>query len=183
LGVRTIHGIWHDHYCGNYRNYIIGLQELYNVYPDADWFCWMEYDVLIASSWFKMDLEHDYWMIGCDLRNYPCEFPLLSDILGMPIKESRYLLGCLHFLHRDFVTTLVKMGFFNKMLEATNTFEHGHFPGYERYAFEEEMLPAIAFSLGGSLMELSCWLDGSWRRTQMYPVRFEPDIMAIELSP
>jgi hypothetical protein len=187
--MNKICGLYHNHHCSNYKNYIFGIKSLYEMYPDCDWYCWLEYDVLITSPWFKRDLELAHkkgvWMLGCDLREYPFEFTLLQNILKEgTIKTSRYLLGCCHFIHRDFLDKLYPTGFFDRFAEATKKFEQGYFPNYERYAFEEEVLPTIVHHFDGKIQELSCWNEDNneWRGSSMYPVRFRPEIDPGELS-
>jgi hypothetical protein len=207
-GAKKIEGFYHNFHKSPYRNYALGLKTLYETWPDSDWYCYVEYDVLFVSDYFKKDLRHgDVWCVGCDVRKFKFELPLLEKILNLgPIKNSYYFLGCCHFHHRDFISKLYKMKFFENFLEATSNFMAGYFPDYTRWAFEEELWPTLAVHLGGNLLELACWKGGEhkeyntkfdshmklkgdeeiklWRGDyETYTIRNDPEIRLDELSP
>jgi hypothetical protein len=194
-----------------YRNSILAVKKLYEYWPDSDWFLWTEYDCLFASDAFKADLawaeSRDVWCAGVDLRRFEFQLPYFEVLLDRgSIRHSYYLLGCCLFLSRCFVAKLHQIGFFDRFLEFTSKFANGFFPGYPRWAFEEELWPTTAVQLGGSLYELACWksadrqwhqryeddphvlyADGEhpkWRgRFPVYRVRFMPAIGPGELRP
>lgn len=203
-------GFFHGHHCGPYRNYALGLQKLYALWPDSDWFLYTEYDCLFTSPAFKEDLQRaadlGAWMVGTDLRKYIFTFPLLSQILQHgDIAWSYYLLGCLQFHHRNFLSRLFELNFFNRFLSQTKDFTKGAFPMYHRWAFEEELWPTLAAHLGGKLYELVAWKHENgahqdintidpkmlysgtdhdlWRgRFKLYPVRPKPPITVIDMK-
>jgi len=100
-----------------------------------------------------------------------------------------------------------EIGFIDRLLEQTKTFERGYFPEYSRWAFEEELWPTVAAHLGGALYELVCWQGGGggewqsmdtndpsmfyagaehgqWRgKFKRYPVRNNPPITTMDIKP
>jgi hypothetical protein len=204
-------GFYHAHKRSPYRNYALGLKRLYERWPDSDWYLYTEYDCVFVSDKFKEELksaeERNAWLVGVDLRRFTFEFPELFNIINLPIpKFSYYFLGCCHFHRGSFVRKLAEINFFDKFLEATKDYEKGKFPGYNRWAFEEELWPTLATSLGGNLYELSCWKYGdqsdhqstrtdskvyyagkdhdTWRgKFRKYPIRNAPDIASGEIYP
>lgn len=180
LGTKMIPGLHHGHHKSPYRNYVFSLHNLVKEFPDCDWYAYMEYDVLVVSSGFKNDLKSKAWMMGCDVRTYPFTFPLLDKILDCgKIQHSRYVFGCCHFLHHDFVYRLLDMDFFDRFLKATAKFTDGTFPDYNEYAFEEACFPTIVDHLGGTIKELGCWDEK--RGSRMYPIRFNPEMRPDEV--
>ncbi len=202
-------GLYHNHHRSPYRNYAFGMSLLHSYWPDSDWFLYSEYDCLFASDYFKKDLEkaqnRNAWCVGFDLRRFPFETPLLATLIdGQPTK-AYYFLGCCQFLHRNLITKLSEMDFFKKLLLATESFKKGKFPGYKRYAYEEELWPTLAAHLGGNLYELACWKGGenqehqtvkesdpktlyggaeheAWRgHFKLYPVRNSPEIDKLDV--
>lgn len=175
-GAKKIEGFYHNFHKSPYRNYALGLKTLYETWPDSDWFCYAEYDVLFTSDLFKKDLEQkDIWCAGCDIRRFEFEFPLLEQILNEgSIRHSYYFLGCCHFHHRDFISKLYNLGFFERFMGTTSHFMSGHFPGYRRWAFEEELWSTLAVHLGGNLLELTCWKGGENRE---YQKAFDPHMI------
>jgi len=201
---KIVEGLYHGHDRSPYRNYTFGLKTLYETWPDSDWFCYLEYDCLITSDKFLDDLKNA-WMIGCDLRRFDFKIHLLKKILNInKIKYSYYFLGCCQFFYRDFVEAMIEGKFLDAILLATDGCTKGKFPGYIRHAFEEELWATAAVSLGGKLLELSCFKceDGEWQSKKIsdpailykdgdndewrgdykvYPIRFSPEIEEEEL--
>lgn len=204
-------GFYHNHHRSPYRNYALGLKTLYSLWPDSDWFLYTEYDCLFVSDGFKKDLDKaeslGAWCAGFDLRRFPFETPYLTNIIGSKASMSYYFLGSCQFLHRNLIVKLSEMNFFDTFLNATEKFQKGKFPGYKRYAYEEELWPTLATHLGGNLYELSCWKGGEnqehqtmketdtktlyagkehemWRgHFKLYPVRNAPEIDNADLYP
>lgn len=197
-------GFLHAYNKSPYRNYALGLKKAYNYFPDSDWFIYVEYDTLFTSGSFKIDLErlerHNVWMAGVDLRRYEA-VPFLGELIGSKIDNSYYFLGCCHFLHRNFVSKIIN--FIDLLLEETKDFKKGYFPGYNRWAFEEELWATLAYHFGGSLAELSCWQGsekGDWQELnsprlmfgnkselwrgdfEKYPIRNTPEITTIDIN-
>jgi hypothetical protein len=164
-------GFFHNHNRSPYRNSALGLKRLYELWPDCDWFLYTEYDCLFTSSDFKTDLSRaatlDAWCVGFDLRRYKFQIPVLEALLACgEIRYSYFMLGCCLFFSRKLISRLHENGFIDRLLEASASFPKGTFPGYLRWAFEEELWPTVAAQLGGSLYELACFKgrDDLWHQ-------------------
>ena len=92
LGVEKISGLYHGKSKSPYKNLTYGLSKIYEKYPDSDWFCYIEPDVLFTSSSFKDDLK-DCWCIGADLRHYKYELPFFVNMTRFEFKHYCYLLA------------------------------------------------------------------------------------------
>jgi hypothetical protein len=174
-----------------YRNVTLALKNALEIWPDCDWYCSLDYDVLFASDAFKDDLkraeENGVWCVGNDLRDYPNKFPYLESIIGEPINVSKYLIGCCVFYHRDFLNKLKSFNFFDRLLMMTNDFSGGFFPNCEDiFDFGEHLYPTLAAHYGGKLAQFAGWSDtlGHWYcgDFRKYPVRWRPDIALHEIA-
>jgi hypothetical protein len=171
-----------------YRNVTLGLKEAANLWPDADWYCYTEYDCLFASNKFKNTLKlaenMGIWCLGNDHVVGDFKFPLLDLMLETKIEKSHYLLGCCVFHRGDFIRKLVEMDFFNRFLYLTNSFSQGFFPGYEEqggYDIGEHLYPTLAAHYGGQVghfarysLATSQWYDNY----KSYPLRWKPELDA-----
>lgn len=174
-------GLRHEYHRGPYRNYTLGFSSALEEWPEADWYCKIDYDTLFVSDDFKQDLEvdSDVWCIGNDYRNMNLTLPFLEKIVGEEISVGSYLLGSCVFCKGDFIRLLGKKDFFNRLLFYTNDFYNGFFPGYEEHSFEEYLYPTLASHYGGKIKELACWKEdfscwkGNFRR---YPMRWQPSL-------
>jgi len=167
-----------------YRNVFFGLKQVYDKWPDKDWYCYLEYDCLVTSNSFESDLEKaeksNYWVLGTDLRMKKCQCPFVEKAIGKKFNETFHILGCFYFLHRNYIVALNDLNFFDKFLSLTNYFSNGFFPmkaggglsgylgqaGDNPYAnmavfdISEELIPTLAYYLGGKIGSLSFWGDG-----------------------
>jgi hypothetical protein len=102
-------------------------------------------------------------------------------MLGEPLNNSYYLLGCCQFFHRDFINKLNEIDFFDRFLNLTNGFTR-NFPNYNGYDISEHMYPSLCRHFGGNIGVLStCDEFGKWHGSyQYYPVRWRPDISEID---
>ena len=203
-------GFRHAFHRSPYRNAALGLQKAYSYWPDSDWFLYTEYDCLFTSDAFKLDLalasQSNAWCVGFDLRRFSTQLEVLEQLLDHgAFRYSYYLLGCCQFLSNALISKLAESGFIDRLLDATSQFQSGYFPGYPRWAFEEELWPSIAVQFGASLYELACWKgidrqwqdritddpkviyaegdDSPWRgKHRTYLVRFSPEINPLEHS-
>ncbi len=186
INVAKIKGLYHNYNKAPYRNLTLGLKTIYENNPNSDWYCYTEYDVLFTSSKFKEDLkiaeENNVWCIGFDSRVQNYQFPYLEKIIEDKLTQSRYLLGCCVFYHKDFLKKLHEMNFFDKFLTLTNGFEEGFFPSFEEqggYDFGEHLYPTLANYFGKNTAEFSHWNQtlNQWQGNfQRYPVRWRPEI-------
>lgn len=89
-----------------YRNVALGLKMLADRWPNADWYCYTEYDVLFTSNRFMNNLkkadEMGVWMLGNDGHIDNKEMPLIEAMLGK-FKSYYYMLGACQFYSREFM--------------------------------------------------------------------------------
>lgn len=169
-----------------YRNVALGLKSLYELHPDADWFCYTEYDVLFSSSRIKTQLakaeEMGVWMLGNDGHVDDITLPFISSLLGEQMKQSYYLLGCCQFFHSKFMRRLCEIDFFDRFLSLTNEFTEGYFPCYSGYDVSEHLYPSICRHFGGNIGVLATYDEmGKWHGAyQYYPVRWRPELHPVD---
>jgi len=195
LQAHKLQGLIHNCTKSPYRNLTLSLMEASKTWPDVDWYCYVEYDVLFGSNSFKNDLEYanknNIWCVGNDMRGddyhkHNCNgvSPLhyLEHIIGEKINCTKYLLGCCVFYRSDFIHLLQEKGFFDRFLLFTNHFHQGYFPGYteERgYDFGEHLYPTLAYHYGGQVGGWASWerdtneWKGNYRK---YPLRWTPEL-------
>lgn len=176
-------GFPHNTFRSPYRNVAYGLMSALKKWPDSDWYCYCENDVLFASKEFSSDLaaadRENIWCLGTNVRIGEVKIPYLERILGLSFQKSFYVLGCCMFLSGKFVRRLHRDDFFKKLLTYTNGFENGFFPGYDGYDLSEHMYPTLADYYGGGVAQFSTWYskwekwDGDYRK---YPIRWKPEI-------
>ncbi len=188
------------------------MKQAYDKWPDQDWYCYLEYDCLVVSDSFKSDLKKfeklNYWVLGTDLRLKKCKIPFVERIIGKKFNETFHMLGCFYFLHRDYLSALNDLNFFDKFLSVTNYFSTGFYPresfwksdAPEEFDIAEELVPTLAYYLGGKIGSLSLWGDGSthphmnvlgnfnipatgkyvaegwYGNYRKYPIRWKPDL-------
>jgi len=180
-------GFYHNYPKAPYRNLTLGLKTAVDLWPESDWFCYSEPDVLYTSDGFKKDLsaaqKQNVWCIGNDLRIADLKFPYLESMMNIKLKNSYYLLGCCVFYSGEFIRKLKEINFFDTFLTFTNEFTEGHFPDYAEqggYDFGEHLYPTLANHLGGSVAQFAYWnqLLEQWGGQQFkkYPLRWKPEI-------
>lgn len=189
FGVPMDKGYRHAFNRSPYRNYTLAIRKLYEMYPNNDWYCFLEYDCLVVSDFYKKHLNNA-WVIGNDHRVKSFDFPHLKSIVDLDYQEAHYFLGCTHFLHHDFIVQLAEINAFKKIEEQTKAYDNGYFPGYTRHAFEEELFPTMAVALGGKIKEMACWTGlaetgniPGWRGDPSIMARFKPAITPDEILP
>lgn len=179
--LRKIVGFEHGPYKSPYRNIALGLKKLYEFFPNHDWFCYCEYDVLFASSLIIQDLEkyNDFWLIGNELQSSPIDMKTMELMLKAKFEDVRSILGCCLFFSKKFMEKLSEIDFFNRFLWYTNGLKEGFFPEFLGYDISEHIYPTLAIHFGGKVKELSHWdnLTSMWRGDfKKYPIRWKPDI-------
>lgn len=156
----VLKGFYHNYSKGPYRNMTLGLRELIKAYPNSDWYCYCEHDVLFCSSEFKKTLKQaqnqNIWLLGNDLRFHDFDFSYLENIIGETFKHTAYLLGCCVFFNKVFLKHLQNIDFFDKFLTMTNGFDNGFFPRFEEYDFGEHLYATLANHFG-SVAQLARW--------------------------
>jgi hypothetical protein len=165
-----------------YRNVALGLKSVVETWPNADWYYYCEYDVLIGSNRFLHNLkkaeEIGVWMLGNDGHVDDLAMPLVQALIGQPIKSSYYLIGCSQFFHRKFIDKLNEIDFFERFLNMTNGFTNGYFPFYSGYDISEHMYPTLCRHFGGNIGVFATYDEhGKWHGAYEYfPVRWKPDL-------
>jgi len=181
LPASKIEGFYHNASKSPYRNVALGLYTITEKWKDADWYCYMEYDALIASDRFMFNLqmakESNIWMLGNDGRVDDKKMPLVESLIGEPIEGCYYLIGCCQFFSNTFMNRLRSINFFERFLNLTNSFSGGYFPNYDGYDISEHMYPTLARHLGGNVGVFANWKDNEWHGAYKYfPVRWKPDL-------
>ena len=175
-------GFRHGFHKSPYRNVALGLKMLYEKWPESDWFCYSEYDVLFASSKFKSNLkaaqEKEIWMMGSDGHIDDKEMPLIEAMLGGKFRSYYYLLGCCQFFYKDFMKKLHDIDFFDRFLNLTNQFTEGFMPGYAAYDLSEHLYPSLCRQFGGNVGVFSSYDEhGQWHgHYRSYPIRWSPQL-------
>jgi len=182
-----VQGFWHNYVKSPYRNIVFGLMQAHLKWPEADWYCYMEPDVLVASDAFKRDLKaaeyYNYWCVGNDARQQTFKLPFLEKIIKDKLADFNYLLGCCVFHKNDFIKKLHEENFFERFLMYTNEFTKGYFPDYEEqggYDLAEHLFPTLATYYGGKVGGFATWDRHSFKWTKgqskKYPMRWQPEL-------
>lgn len=164
-----------------YKNVALGIKTASENWPDSDWYCYCEYDVLFASDRFKYNLkkaeEMNVWMLGNDGHVDDKELSLISSMIKEKINNSYYLLGCCLFFHRKFINKLKEINFFERFLNITSGFSDGYFPQYNGYDVSEHMYPSLCRHFGGNIGVFATWDQGKWHgASEYFPMRWRPEI-------
>lgn len=182
MPVGKIEGFYHNVAKSPYRNFALGLKTLTETYPESDWYCYTEADVLFGSDRFKHNLrmaeEKDVWMLGNDGHVAKEPLLLIQAMLEEPFKSSYYLLGCCLFFHKKFIQKLQSINFFERFLNLTNSFSGGFFPFYSGYDLSEHLYPTLCRHLGGNIGVFAHYDEsGKWHGAYEYfPVRWRPEL-------
>lgn len=180
LNTPKLKGFSHGIRKAPFRNTALGLSTLFDHWPEADWYCYCEYDVLFGSNRFlhnlRMAEEKNVWMLGNAGRIDEVRLPMIESLIGSPFKSVYYLLGCCLFFHRKFLEKLKELDFFPRFLNLTNNFDGASFPGYAGYDLSEHLYPTMCRHMGGNIGVFATCDDnmkwhGSYRH---FPMRFRP---------
>lgn len=184
LPIFKAEGLYHNYKCSPYRNVALGLKKIKEIFPNSDWYCYVEPDVLFINSEFKKELKYaqcnNYFMVGTNPREHRniC-LDAVANLFNINIDKTYYFLGCCLFFNRTFLIKLEEIDFFDKFLFYTNPFSKGFFPKYNGYDLSEELYPSLAKALGGDCMGLSYWDEykKNWfGNHKKFPVRFRPSL-------
>lgn len=168
----VIKGFNHGKSCSPYKNQLVGLQKLRKLYPNADWYVYVESDTLFTGEQFKIDLaKKNIWAAGFDVHEMNNPWTLLSHRLGIDIARHRIMIGCCQFYHRDFMIKLEEIDFFNTLIKLSAPYKET-FPDYAHLAVEEGLLPSMCLHFGKTTLNLGCW-DMEFNRKH-YGIRFRP---------
>lgn len=183
LPVHKMKGFKHGLSKSPYRNVALGLKTIREMFPDHDWYCYMEYDCLVTSLRFKYNLEmaddRDIWMLGADGHVDDKAIPIVESMLGKPFRSSYYLLGACQFFSKWFMQHLDDFKFFERFLAATNDMTEGFMPGYHGYDVSEHLYPSLCREFGGNIGVFSTWEAGEekWHGGyKVFPIRWKPDL-------
>lgn len=182
LNVSKVKGFRHDVPKSPYRNMALGLSLACENW-DSDWFCYTEYDAIFASDRFKHNLrmaeEKGVWMLGNCGHVDECQMPLVESLIGEKFRSVYYLLGCCLFFHRDFMSKLKEINFFDRFLFLTNSFSEGYFPAYTGYDISEHMYPTLCRHFGGNVGVFATWdeIKQEWHGAyEHFPMRWQPEL-------
>lgn len=138
-----------------YKNFCVGFNEVYKKWPNVDWFCYTEYDMVVVSDQFREDLEFGtqngiscmgrrYYKIGNRRKDHWMAMQILGN-RDLPIYK---MLGALMFFSRPCVEGLMKFNFFSEVLERSKDYQGTKFPGFCGFAVEEILFPSAAAAFG-----------------------------------
>jgi len=178
-------GVYHGVGRSPYKNIAIGLQRLYEMWPDATWYVYLESDVVVLSSAFKADLvsleSKDVTLAAVEHRVQPKanNHWLVREILG---KQDNPLichktLGAVMFFSHKCIKPLIAKNFFKEVLLRTKEFRGAKFPNFTDYAVEEIIYPSAAAAYG-TVVGLKA-LNGN---PTAYRVRFVPNVRLDEVT-
>jgi len=181
----VLQGFYHGARRSPYKNWIAGMCEAYRLWPDMDWYNYIEYDALYLNSHFKQDLwrrqEEGFAFVGFnhERRLGGDDHWLAKEILGEEAGglECHKVLGAVTFFAGSTFKRLSEFGFFEEVLKRTADFKGDEFPNFVDYAVEEILFPSAA-SLFGQVGNLSETNSDSPR----YAVRFASVIDPNEIS-
>lgn len=182
LPCAKLEGFQHGRPRAPYRNVALVLSVLIDTWPDAEWYAYCDHDVLFGSERFKHNLrmasDMGVWMLGNDGHIDEQGMPLVQAIIGENLQSSYYLLGCLHFFHRDFMNKLREINFFDRFLTLTSGFEGGFFPFYSGYDLSEHMYPSLCRHFGGNIGVFATYdHNKQWHGAHEYfPMRWQPEL-------
>jgi len=165
-----------------YRNVALGLQNVAEQWPKADWYCYVEEDVLFTSDRFKANLkmadDRGVWMLGNDGRVDEAQLAMIESLIGEEFRSVYYLLGCCQFFSGSFMKKLLEIDFFNKFLSLTNGFDRGYFPSYNGYDINEHLYPSLCRQFGGNVGVFATWDEKQeWHGAYEYfPMRWQPEL-------
>lgn len=178
-------GVFHKANRSPYKNWIVGMSKVHEMWPDVDWYNYIEYDVLYLNSDFKKDLKNrktqGYSMVGFnhEVKQNSDDHWLVKKILSRKDIDCHKILGAITFFSkRSFKKLNDDVNFFNEVLEETKDFEGAEFPDFKDYAVEEILFPSVASTVGrvGNLSP-----DNS--NSRRYAVRFADQIRPDEINP
>ena len=179
--VQKVSGFRHGKNKAPYRNVALGLQLAWEQFPDCDWICYCESDVIFASQRFQVNLQmasdQGIWMLGNDGHVDDKTMPLVESLVGGKFRSIYYLLGCCQFFSRKFMQKLTDIKFFDRFLFLTNDFPPGYFPSYSGYDISEHMYPTLCRHFGGAVGVWATWDQEQWHGAYHYfPMRWKPEL-------
>lgn len=160
-----------------YKNVALGLDTLYKIYPDSDWYGYLDYDCLVTSDYILSTLdkaaEQGIWLLGCDGTVDFEPLPLIEEIIGAKLENRYKMLGCCLFFHKDFMKQLHSINFFTKLLEKTNLVEG--VIGFKGHDISEHIYPTLVRYYGKQLGVMTSWFENEWHGNyKRFPIRFRP---------
>jgi len=188
-GVNVVQGYYHGHSKSPYKNVTLALKTSRESFPDADWYWYIEPDVLVTSNTYKKELQElsHNWLLGVDYRRLSgCKLTNLTDMIGVePQNNFHNMLGCSMTFNKCYLEKLEELDFFTKFLEYCEDLGGPRFPNFTAYAFEETLFPSMAIWLGGGVHGLAT--SQNWGKPSglhaKYHLRFCGQILPEYLSP
>jgi len=175
-------GIFHGVNRSPYKNFCIAFIKSYETWPYADWYLWIEFDVLIISDTFKKDLEnaknHKWSAVGFNHAHHDNsnDHWLVKQILKRDV-ECHKLLGAVTCYSNHTVKSLYELKFYHNVLKLTSHLQGADMPNFTEYAVEEIIFPSAA-SVFGPVKNF----EGDKHDLVKYPVRFHTEIKPEECT-
>lgn len=177
-------GVYHGAKRSPYKNLSIAMMESYKLWPNVDWYMYIEFDVLIISPVFKEDLidamQRGVAAVGVNhcIKSQSNDHWMVKEILYNQTEiVCHKLLGAVMCYSNRVIRSLVELDFFDDLLERTKAFKGHDFPDFTEYAVEEILFPSAA-SVFGPVENFKGFVP----RGNKYPVRFAPEVLPHELS-
>jgi hypothetical protein len=145
-------GLYHKARKSPYKNMAVGLREAYGIWPDVDWYHWLEYDAVYLNDYFRYDLDRcrESACVGFDPvgKFASNDHWLVKEILDDSNIECYKMLGAVTYFSHKCVSSLINFGFFDELLKRTETYKGDQFPRFGDYAVEEILYPSAASAFG-----------------------------------
>ena len=183
-----VKGVYHNCYRSPYKNIAIGLNYAYAKYPKADWYNYIESDVMYLNDLFKEDLraKSDHTDLGFIQRTGKQGDQWLVEKIFQKKLPVYFMLGAIHFYSHSCISQLVGIDFFSKVLEETKQYSGAAFPNFSHYAVEEVIYPTASAVFGriGNLGNYDNTICKSsyGNICERYAVRFTPEISEKEVT-
>ena len=176
-----VEGFEHGVNRSQYKNCALGLIKAYNKWPDAEWYCYIEFDVAFLNDGFKQDLKtmyhiKDLSLVATDVMNHDQDNDhwMVSDILQRPTKGFKTL-GAVMCFTQMCLNKWNESNFLYLLLEKTKLYKGDFFPNFHAYAVEEVIFPTAAAAFG-KILDISRFNPAG------YTVRFQPEVEFHELN-
>jgi len=185
--VNVIEGFKHTAARNPFKNVMLNLKKTYELFPNADWYLFSEFDNFILNEKFKNDFQYineNYSLIANDFRHVFCEDDMFKKCLDVSFEDYYCILGCCYFIKRNLMEILCNQ-IFEKFLNFTSLMPQGFYPNFHQYDVIEVLLPTICMYNKLNVFSYTRFKeeDFSWQgMNKKYMMRFRPPIEASEIN-